>query len=61
MIQREGGNVAFVCDACPETLITDSDDFAEANAARKRAGWKTEKVGDDWLHLCPSCKAEDRS
>lgn len=56
MIQREGGTIHFVCDACPEDLDTGCADFAEANERRFAIGWKTEKLGQEWLHLCPDCR-----
>lgn len=56
MIERTNGMIWFTCDACPEELDTGERDFAGANAERKRAGWSAEKVGEDWLHLCPDCQ-----
>lgn len=56
MIERDAGIIHFVCDACPESLDTGCSDFAEANASRQRDGWAAEKVGQDWIHLCPNCR-----
>lgn len=58
MIERISGigMIEFTCDACPEVLETDEYDFAEANAARKRAGWSAERVEYEWVHLCPACQ-----
>lgn len=60
MIQRHEGQVVFECDACPEELETECDDFQEALAVFKRDGWRVEKVGDEWVHTCPSCADDER-
>lgn len=52
---RERGDIVFECDGCDETLETAVEDFALANSLRKTENWSAEKVGDEWLHLCPSC------
>lgn len=59
-LEREKGtrHVQFACDGCPEALDTETDDFGEARAAMKRAGWTTTKVGSDWLHHCRDCSEE---
>ena len=57
MIERQDGAIHFVCDACPESLDTGLADFTAANAQRRIARWAAEKVGDEWLHLCPACQA----
>lgn len=56
MIDRQKGAVVFECDGCDETLETGEDEFAAAMAMFRRDGWKAEKVGGDWVHLCPRCK-----
>jgi hypothetical protein len=58
MIERQGKQFWLTCDACPEALETDATNFAEANAARKNAGWAARKVGEEWIHLCPACRRE---
>lgn len=57
MIDHQHGKIVFECDACGDTLETDTNDFNEANTARRDAGWLAEKVGRDWLHFCSErCK-----
>lgn len=56
MMDRQHGVFLFVCDDCPEELRTDTDRFADANAARREAGWSAEKDGDAWVHQCPACR-----
>lgn len=54
---RAEGSFEFECDGCdciPFDYTT--EDFSEAWNAAKREGWRTEKVGDEWLHLCPTCQ-----
>lgn len=60
MIERQDGTIQFVCDACPEHLETGDTDFAAANVTRRGEGWTTEKVGPEWLHLCPGCRERPR-
>jgi hypothetical protein len=55
MIERDKGNVIFVCDTCEKKLETHLDDFKEAFAMFRREGWKTERVGKDWIHGCEDC------
>lgn len=59
MIERLNGYVLFECDACPEELDTEEDDFHAALAVFKRDGWRAEKVGAEWVHTCPSCQQDE--
>ena len=52
MIDHQYGDIVFECDACGETLETDSSDFDEANILRRRAGWSAQKLQNEWLHFC---------
>lgn len=53
MIDRQRGKIIFECDACGDTLETDESDFADANRARRDAGWAAVHVkGDEWAHYC---------
>lgn len=58
-ITRDGGEIVFNCDSCPEFVETGEEDFQEAFALAKRDGWRARKEGAEWVHDCPSC-AEDR-
>lgn len=55
MIDRQHGKIIFECDSCDETLTADTDDFTEAWNEAKREGWRSRKIGDEWLHGCPEC------
>lgn len=57
MIDHQRGQIVFECDACGDTLDTDTREFDEANALRREEGWLAEKVGRDWVHFCSDrCK-----
>lgn len=56
MIDRQHRAIVFECDACDETLETGESEFPDAMAHFRRDGWKAEKVGTDWTHLCPDCR-----
>lgn len=55
MIERQGGNVVFICDTCEKRFETHTDEWADALGMVKREGWKIEKVGRDWVHGCEEC------
>lgn len=57
MIHRNRGEITFECDGCDSLIETGDDDFGEAMAQFRSADWKAQKVGDEWLHLCPVCKS----
>jgi hypothetical protein len=58
MIDRQHGKLVIECDACDETFQGDNDNWQEVWPAAKRDGWKTRKVGDDWLHMCPKPRCQ---
>lgn len=43
------------CDMCGEQLI-EQYDFDDAVEAKKDAGWRSMKIGDEWIDLCEDCK-----
>lgn len=55
-IEREKGNIIFVCNDCGERCETEVDDFKEALEILKDEGWKYEKIDNEWEHLCPQCR-----
>jgi hypothetical protein len=56
MIDRQGSKVLIECDSCDEVFSGDEDaEFKDVWAAAKRDGWRTRKVGNDWVHGCPKC------
>lgn len=64
-----GEEFAPVCDGCSAVLRSEQavwdhsgdvfDDpfyeFDDAVEAKKEAGWKSRKIGDDWFDFCPAC------
>jgi hypothetical protein len=52
----EKGEHVWECDGCDELLKSGTSEWLEAKAALDGAGWRTEKVADEWLHLCPNCR-----
>lgn len=58
MIDRQDGKILFECDQCDEVWDSGTSDFQEAWAAAKREGWRTRKIGTEWVHACPSCEFE---
>lgn len=65
MIDRQGDNIVIECDTCEATFDAGaeglgplSNEFGIVWKAAKRDGWKTRKIGEDWLHFCPKagCK-----
>lgn len=56
MIDRQYGEITFECDACDETIETGESEWNDAMAHFRRLGWRSEKVGADWTHLCPKCQ-----
>lgn len=56
MIERDRDReISFTCDTCGETENSRTDEFNAAWADAKEDGWKTQKVGNDWVHTCPTC------
>lgn len=55
MIDRQHNEIVYECDACDETLETGESEWSDAKRDFDRAGWRAEKVGQDWTHLCPQC------
>lgn len=56
MLDRQFGEITYECDACDETLETGEAEFSDALAMFRRDGWRAEKVGPEWTHLCPACQ-----
>ena len=53
MIHREHGKIVIECDSCSELFEGERDaEFAQVWAEAKRDGWKTKKVGTEWVHGC---------
>lgn len=54
-------NIIYECDACPEAIETDEEDWNPALTRMKEAGWASRKMVDEWMHFCPICKAKRAS
>lgn len=56
----EGGEQIFTptCDVCGDCL-DDEYDFYDAVDAKKQAGWRSKKIGSDWIDLCPECQEKE--
>lgn len=55
MIDRQHGKIVIECDSCPETFEGDSGEWSEVWAAAQREGWRSKKIGDQWVHGCRQC------
>ena len=56
MIDRQYSGIIFECDGCSETLETSQTDWDQAMVRFRAQRWRAEKVGSDWVHLCPACQ-----
>ena len=59
MLDRQFGQFVVECDACGDTLETETKDFAEAREIMQREGWKVRAEGQGrdavWFHGCSTC------
>lgn len=57
----EGGEEVFTpqCDVCGDVL-EDEWDFYDAVEAKKQAGWRSRKVDDEWIDICPYCQEKEK-
>lgn len=60
MIDRQFGEITFECDGCEETFPSGEGEWGDAMSQFRQNGWKAEKIGDDWVHLCPTCKRKSQ-
>lgn len=57
MLNREAGEIVFICDGCNDALETGERDFDDALAVfRDNPGWQVRRQGNDWQHYCPDCR-----
>jgi hypothetical protein len=57
MIDRQGNRILIECDSCDEVFEGDEDsEFSEVWSEAKREGWRSKKIGDEWVHGCGKCK-----
>lgn len=52
MIDKTGAK----CDRCPAREDVYGLDFQGIVNTIKRAGWLIKKVGNIWMHYCPTCR-----
>lgn len=57
-IEREYGRYIPACDGCGAALETE-DNFQDAVDAKRNAGWRSRKYGDEWTDLCPVCQVAE--
>jgi len=57
MIDRQNGKILIECDSCDEVFEGDEgEEFAVVWNAAKREGWRTKKIGEEWVHGCGKCR-----
>lgn len=57
MIDRQGNKIIIECDCCEETFDGEEHaEWAEVWANARREGWKSKKIGQDWVHGCSKCR-----
>jgi hypothetical protein len=55
-VDRQYNRIVFECDSCDEAFSgRDGEEFQEAWARAKEAGWRCRQVGNDWVRGCPDC------
>ena len=54
MIEREGNTYTVYCDYC-SNFIDELPDFNSAVEYKKSNGWVSNRLGDEWLDMCPEC------
>lgn len=58
MLTKIHGHHQFECDACSDTLATNTRDFAEALRIMRASDWRARQIGQDWVHTCFGCADE---
>lgn len=57
MISKEYNEFKLYCDMCGE-CVTGFNSFEDAIAFKRKEGWATVKIGDDWENYCPICSED---
>lgn len=56
MIDRQGGRILIECDSCDEVFTGDEGaKWSEVWGAATREGWRSRKIGEEWVHGCQRC------
>lgn len=57
MIDRQGGRILIECDSCSEVFDGENgEEFSEVWRHAKEEGWRTKKIGEEWVHGCGKCR-----
>lgn len=56
MIDTQYDQIVIECDACENVHEGGSKEWAPVWGEAKRLGWKSRKIGSEWVHTCPDCK-----
>lgn len=55
-MDRQKGQIVFMCDECDTIIETVTRDFDEARAYLRANGWQAHtEDGETWTHTCESC------
>ena len=56
MIDRQGQRILIECDTCSEVFEgAERAQWPEVWAAAKADGWRSRKIGEEWVHGCQRC------
>lgn len=57
-VDRQFGDIIFICDTCGEDLDTAEPLWNDAQAVRKKQGWAAiyDDEEEEWKHFCKDCK-----
>ena len=56
MIDHQYNKIVIECDSCGEVFNGEpGEEFAVLWARAKTDGWRTRKIGDEWVHGCHGC------
>lgn len=55
MVDKQYGSYYAICDACGTALEAEYDEFQDAVDGMKANGWRTSKIGGEWVNYCPEC------
>lgn len=55
-----GDNYNILCDICSNyESLEEIPTFKELIEEMKNNGWKSNKIGDTWIHKCPVCSEKE--
>ncbi len=55
MIDIQNGKIMIECDCCDEVFEGQNREWQTVWPIAKRDGWKSKKIGEEWVHECPRC------